>query len=162
MPVSAAQAPSACVRSLPLGNVASRIDSAAGERKAPARPCTPRAATSTPELGARPQTAEAAANAASAPMRTRRRPSRSAAFPPSSRKPPRARKYAFATQVRPLSEKPRSAWMEGRATFTIVSSTRSMNCPRQTRRRICRRRSFASDGDMRGDLLRVKKVLLHL
>ena len=45
---------------------------------------------------------------------------------------------------------PRSAWMEGSATFTIVSSTSSMNCPRQTRTRICRRRSFGGGGDIGG------------
>ena len=66
------------------------IDSAAGEMIAPPKPCTAREAISIPSLCARPQTSEAIVNTTTPTMNTRRRPSRSAARPPNSRKPPNA------------------------------------------------------------------------
>jgi hypothetical protein len=53
------------------------------------RPWTARAPNSTPALLARPQTSEASVNSTRPTMKTRRRPSRSAIRPPSSRKPPK-------------------------------------------------------------------------
>ena len=50
-------------------------------------PWSTRAASSTPTAGARPLASEAAMNSSTPVMKTRRRPSRSAARPPSSRKP---------------------------------------------------------------------------
>jgi hypothetical protein len=83
--------PSALLRSVPSVNVVVRIDRAAGERMAAPRPWMPRATISQPEDWARPPAREAAEKTARPTMNTRRRPSRSAARPPSSRKPPNAR-----------------------------------------------------------------------
>jgi ABC-type branched-subunit amino acid transport system substrate-binding protein len=58
-----------------------------GQAAAP-RPCARRAPTSIPSLPARPPTSEASANSDVPATRIRRRPSRSAARPPSSMKPP--------------------------------------------------------------------------
>ena len=66
---------------------------------------------------------------------------KSAARPPSSRKPPNASVYALTTHWSELVEKSRSAWMEGRATFTTVASSTTMNCAMQTSTRTSQRRS---------------------
>ena len=64
------------------------------------------------------------------PMRkTRRCPIRSPARPASSSSPPNAIKYALTTQARLLDENPRSSWMVGRATFTIVASSTIISMP---------------------------------
>ncbi len=52
-----------------------------GVNNPPARPCTARATTSVVRSGARPQTAEASVNAASAPRKTRFVPNRSPSQP---------------------------------------------------------------------------------
>src|SRR5919197_2367080 len=57
----------------------------------------------------------------------RRRPSRSAARPPSSRKPPKTSAYALITHWRFSCENPRSTLIEGNATFTIAMSRTTMN-----------------------------------
>jgi hypothetical protein len=59
----------------------------AGEMIAPPKPCTVRAAISSPRELATAQASEASTNSAMPAMNTRRRPSRSEARPPSSRKP---------------------------------------------------------------------------
>ena len=87
-PPSAPQIPSALFRSAPSSNVVITIESAAGEMIAAPRPCTARAPISIPSDCARPQTSEAAVKTTTPTRKTRRRPSRSAARPPSSRKPP--------------------------------------------------------------------------
>ncbi len=88
LPAMAPQIPSALLRSAPSSNVVVMIESVAGEMIAAPMPCTARAATSTPIEPASPQASEAAENSASPAMNIRRRPSRSAARPPSSSKPP--------------------------------------------------------------------------
>jgi hypothetical protein len=60
-------------------------------------------------------------------MKRRLRPTKSAARPPSSRKPPKASVYAFTTHCSELAEKSRSSWIEGSATFTTVASSTTMN-----------------------------------
>ena len=79
---------SAFVRSLCSVNVVVRIASAAGDTSAPPRPCRPRPMMSTWELSANALSAEATENSRIPIMNSRRRPRRSAARPPSSRKPP--------------------------------------------------------------------------
>jgi len=64
------------------------IASAAGEMIAAPRPCTARDAISTPSDQASPQKNDAIVNTTTPATNTLRRPSRSAARPPSSRKPP--------------------------------------------------------------------------
>ena len=88
-PATAPQAPSALLRSAPSEKVVVTIESAAGERSAAPRPWTARAAISAPSDSAKPPTSEASAKRTSPDMNTRRRPSRSASRPPSSKKPPK-------------------------------------------------------------------------
>ena len=65
------------------------IESAAGAMMAPPTPCNARAATSTTWEPASPHESEANVKRASPNMKTRRRPNRSPALPPRSRKPPK-------------------------------------------------------------------------
>ena len=88
LPPIAPQIPSALFRSAPSSNVVVMIASVAGEMIAAPSPCTARAAISTPIEPESPQASDATENSATPAMNTRRRPSRSAARPPSSRKPP--------------------------------------------------------------------------
>ena len=83
------QTPSALLRSAPSGNVVITIDSAVGVMIAAATPCTTRAASSTSVVPASPAPSEASANRPVPAMNMRRRPSRSAARPPSSSSPPK-------------------------------------------------------------------------
>ena len=73
-------------------------------------------------------------------MNTRRRPSRSAIRPPSSRKPPKVSTYAFTTQGRFSCEKSSPSPIDGRATLTIEASSTTMNCAKQSRARAIQRR----------------------
>ena len=70
---------------------------------------------------ASPQASDAAVNTASPSIRIRRRPSRSAARPPSRRKPPNVIAYAVTTHCRLVSLKCRSRPIVGSETLTIVS-----------------------------------------
>ena len=139
----APHSPSARLRSAPSGKLVVRIESVAGATIAPPSPCAARAATSVSSFWARPPASEARANSASPPANTSRRPSRSAARPPSSRKPAKASVYAFTTHARLAGVNPRSAAIEGSATFTIETSRMTMNCARQQRTsvRVARRAS---------------------
>ena len=89
MPPIAAQIPSALLRSAPSSKVVVRIDSAVGVMIAAATPWTTRAAISAGTDPAIPHANEASANSAVPTMNTRRRPSRSAARPPRSNRPPK-------------------------------------------------------------------------
>ena len=77
------------MRSAPSANMFITIDSAAGKTTAAPNPCRPRIAISKPSFLASPAPSDAAVNRARPTIRIRRRPSRSAARPPSSRKPPK-------------------------------------------------------------------------
>ena len=83
------QIPSALLRSAPSGKVVITIDSAVGVMIAAATPCTARAVSSAPLVPASPAPSEASANRPVPTMNIRRRPSRSAARPPSSSRPPK-------------------------------------------------------------------------
>ena len=72
----------------PSWNVVVSRDSPAGAVNAAAMPLTNRAPISRPGLLTSPPNSEATANRPSANRKTRRRPSRSAARPPSSSRPP--------------------------------------------------------------------------
>jgi hypothetical protein len=115
------------LRSEPSRNVVVTIERAAGETIAAPRPCAARAAISWVSFVAKPATSEAAATTNRPAMNTLRLPSRSASRPPSRRKPPKVRMYAFTTQARFSWEKPSASPMEGRATFTIEASRTMMN-----------------------------------
>lgn len=86
-PPIAAHSPSARLRSGPSVNAMVRIESIAGATIAPPSPCTARARTSIVALCASPPTSEARPKTPGPTMNTVRRPIRSAARPPSSRKP---------------------------------------------------------------------------
>ena len=81
--------PSAFVRSAPSAKVVVMIDSAAGETSAPPSPCSAREATSNSDDVARPLSSDATVNTITPATNTLRRPIRSPARPPSSRKPPK-------------------------------------------------------------------------
>ena len=88
LPETAPQTPSAMLRSRPSAKVVVRIDSAAGASSAPPRPWVARKAISEPADQAKPASSELTVKRAMPAMNSRRRPSRSAMRPPSSRKPP--------------------------------------------------------------------------
>ena len=87
-PDTAPQTPSALLRSAPSANMFVTIDSAAGAISAAPRPCSARAAMSCVSVAERPPSSDAIENRTRPYMNSRRRPSRSAIRPPSSRKPP--------------------------------------------------------------------------
>src|SRR3954469_14436144 len=131
--------PSAFVRSAPSAKVVVMMDSAAGETSAAPRPCSARDATSHSDDVASPLSSDAVVKTITPATKTLRRPTRSPARPPSSRKPPNTSVYALMTHCRLDVEKPRSRWIEGSATFTIVASRMTMNCARQTMTRTSQR-----------------------
>jgi hypothetical protein len=87
-PPSAPQIPSALFRSGPSRKVVVTIERAAGEMIAAPIPCTARAAISTAAPDASPHVSDASVNRIRPATNIRRRPSRSANRPPSSRNPP--------------------------------------------------------------------------
>ena len=101
-----------------------------------AEPWSARDPISIPELVASPSRSEAAVKTTRPKRNSRLRPSRSPARPPSRRKPPKTRVYAFTIHWRFASDRPRSFWIEGSATFTTVASSTTMNWAKQTRTRI--------------------------
>ena len=137
-----------------MARARSRADPSARSRSAepapPARSAPPpspwpaRAATSTPADGARPHANDPTANTTSPAMNTRRRPTRSAARPPSNKNPTKGQQIAVHDPLQAgLAEPPRSRWIDGRATLTIspssttrksaAASTRSANMARRLR-----------------------------
>ena len=88
LPETAPQTPSAMLRSRPSANVVVRIESAAGASSAPPSPWVARKAISDASDQAKPASSELTVKRATPAMNNRRRPSRSAIRPPSSRTPP--------------------------------------------------------------------------
>src|SRR6266508_2408580 len=126
-PPTAPHTPSAMLRSRPSTKVVDRIESAAGVMIAAPSPWTPRAPISDASDHARPAKSEASVNTTIPTRKIRRRPIRSAARPPRSRKPPKKSAYALITHWRFSCENPRSTLIEGNATFTIAMSRTTMN-----------------------------------
>ena len=89
MPPSAPQIPSALLRSGPSGKVVEMIERAVGVMIAAPAPWTTRAASSAAGDQASPHMSDAAVKNRTPVMNRRRRPSRSAARPPSSSRPPK-------------------------------------------------------------------------
>ena len=108
-------------------------------------PWMKRAAISTPSLGARPHSTDAAVKTTTPARKTRLRPIRSPSRPASNRKLPNVIRKALMTQVRLPWVKWRSCWIAGRATFTIVVSSTIINCARQTVTRAIQRRRLTSE-----------------
>jgi hypothetical protein len=90
-PPTAPQTPRAMFRSRPSRNVVDRIESAAGVMIAPPKPCSARAPISEASDHAKPASSDATVNTPRPTRKIRRRPSRSAARPPSRRNPPKVR-----------------------------------------------------------------------
>ncbi len=84
----AAQTPIAFVRGSPSRNVVVRIESAAGAIMAAPNPCRPRATIRKVDESAIPFRNDAPVKTITPARKTRLRPRRSPARPPSSRKPP--------------------------------------------------------------------------
>ena len=76
----------------------------------------------------RAQAADIAVKIASPTRNTRLRPYRSPKVPPTMMSEARARTYALTTQIRLPGSTSSSRWIDGRATFTIVLSSRIMPC----------------------------------
>ena len=115
------------------GSVKSRIvnESETADATAPPMPCTALAVSRRPCDVARPQQSEASVNSAMPATNRRRWPYRSPSRPPSSRKPPNVSRYALTTHASDVCENPRSALIDGSATFTIVVSRTIIRVPRQ-------------------------------
>jgi hypothetical protein len=118
--------PSALFRSAPSEKVVITIDKAAGAMTAAPKPWIARAATSISADHASPHSSDEAVKTATPRMKTRRRPSRSAARPQNSMKPPKVRAYAIVTHWTLPAAKSRSFTMDGIAVSTIVPSRMTM------------------------------------
>ena len=105
----AAQTASARARSFPSSNVVEMIESAAGEMSAAPRPCSARKPISIPEVDEMPFRNEAAVKMTRPIRKSRFRPRRSPARPPSKRKPAKTSVYALITHCRLASLKPSDA-----------------------------------------------------
>ncbi len=89
LPPIAPQTPSALFRSAPSGKAVLTIESAEGAMIAPPTPWIPRITIRVVSDSAKPHPSEAAVKTTTPATKTIRLPSRSAARPPSSRKPPK-------------------------------------------------------------------------
>ena len=105
------------------------IPSTTAEVSAPPAPWMKRAPISISWLCAVAHSSDAAEKIATPIRNTRLRPMRSPSRPASRSRPPNAIRYALTTHARLLCEKPRSCWMEGSATFTIVASSTIISTP---------------------------------
>ncbi len=114
--------PIAFARSGGDGNSLTIMPRLTAEAIAPPAPWTNRATTSTGWLSARPQASDASVNRTRPATKTRLPPTRSPSRPTSSSRPPKAIRYPFTTHSRPVAENPRSRWIDGRATVTMVPS----------------------------------------
>lgn len=86
-PATALHTPRARVRALGSVKVVVRIVSVAGDSTAPPNPCSALAPISSPPVWAKPPSSDISENSPTPIRNSRRRPHRSAARPPSSRKP---------------------------------------------------------------------------
>ncbi len=137
-----ANTPIALACSLGSGNMVTIMPSITAEVAAPPIPCRNRAPTSISRFAASPHSSDAAVKVARPARKTFLRPARSPSRPASNNSPAKAIRWALTTQARPACEKPRSAWMDGSATFTMVMSSTIISIPvHSTTRAIQRLRS---------------------
>ena len=135
--------PMAFACSAGFGNIVTIIPRITAELRAPPIPCRNRAPISISWLCATPHSSEASVNTPSPAMNTPLRLTRSPSLPASKSRPPNGIRYAFTTHARSDCEKPRSSWIEGRATLTIVWSRMIISIPTQsTINAVHRARSF--------------------
>ena len=108
--------------------LARMTDIAAGLSIAAPAPWTSRAPISIVSVVAKPPSSEPATSTPAPKRNIRRRPKTSAARPEISSSPPKVRKYALRTQAVPTGVRPRSAAMDGSATFRMLESSITTNC----------------------------------
>ena len=123
------------------GNIVTIIPRITAEASAPPTPWTKRAAISISGLTDSPHSSEARVKTARPARKTVRRPIRSPSRPASSSRPPNAIRYALTTHASPAAENPRSSWIVGRATFTIVWSRMIISIPAHRTTRASQRES---------------------
>jgi len=112
------------------------IESVAGFIIAAPTPCTVRAAINEVAPPASPHQSDAPVKITSPAIKIVRRPSRSASFPPVSRRTPNVSAYAFTTHSSSDVLIFRSFWIDGSATFTTVLSSMIMKRPIETAPRV--------------------------
>ena len=130
-PVTVPQTPKATPRSRPRNASASSASDTAN-MIAPPTPCKPRDSCSISVVAANPHSTDAPVNTARPTRYSSRRPYMSARLPAVSKNAARVSAYASTTHCRSEKLECSARWISGRATFTIVMSSSSMNVPRQT------------------------------
>ena len=133
-------APIARARSAASGNSVTMIARITDAWAAAPTPCSRRAAISAPWLGATPHKSDASVKTTRPARNTRLRPRRSPRRPARSSRLPKVTRKALTTHVRFAWLKPRSCWIDGRATFTIVTSRTIISCAKQTTISVAQRR----------------------
>ena len=142
-PVTAPKTPNATPRSLPRNAFASSARPVAN-MIAPPTPWAARARLRNVEPEARPQSSEPSVKTTIPIENSSRRPKRSASEPAVSSSAASDSAYASITHCRSASEASNACSMSGRATFTIVTSSSSMNVPAATATRVHHLRSMPS------------------
>jgi hypothetical protein len=99
---------------------------------APPIPWMNLATTSTSWLCATPHRIDATVKTPRPAMKTVLRPRMSPNRPDNRSRPPNEIMYALTTQARLACEKPRSSWIDGRATLTTVTSRTIISIPTQS------------------------------
>src|SRR3954451_9859934 len=112
-------------------------ENATAETTAPPMPCTARAPMSIPCVVESPHATEATVKTVMPIRKRRSAPKRAPSRPPRSRNPPNVSMYALTTHASEVCVKPRSARIDGRATFTIVVSSTMRKGIRTDRREHC-------------------------
>ena len=140
-PVTAPQTARAVPRSRPWKACASSASEVAN-MIAPPIPCPARASTRKTGPFASAQSSDPAVKIARPIANSSLRPKMSASEPAVSSSAASDRAYASTTHCSWAKLACRSSWMLGSATFTIVTSTSSMNVPRQTASRVHHFRSM--------------------
>jgi hypothetical protein len=114
--------PIALARSLASVNNVTRMPSTTAEAMALPTPWTNLAKISIPGPVANPASRDAAVKTAFPARNMTLRPMRSPNRPARSSSPPKAIRYALTVQLSPAGENPRSRWMAGIATVTMLPS----------------------------------------
>ena len=138
-------APIARARAAASGNSVTMIARITDAWAAAPTPWSRRAAISAPSLVANPHSSEANVKTTRPARKTRLRPARSPSRPASSSRLPKVTRKPLTTQVRSDWLKPRSCWMAGSATFTIVASRTIISWAKQTMISVAQRRSMVSE-----------------
>src|SRR3954447_16157775 len=143
MPVMAPKMPKAVPRSRPV-NALDRSASEVANMIAPPTPCAARARARKVGPPATPHSSEPPVNTTLPTANTTRRAGRSGTGPAVRSSAASVSAYASTTHCRSDSDACRDFWMSGSATFTIVTSSRSMKTPVQTATSVHHLRSMGS------------------